>query len=106
MESALAVRRRIFTAFEEAEHEQDQELREAWLTFVVVGGGPTGIEMAGQIARLGVSVLLDTSVVDLNDHAVVSKGPGRQEHASVDANDRLGSRRRRQRTGGRARRCE
>ncbi len=52
LESALAVRRRIFTAFEAAELEQDPERRAAWLTFVVVGGGPTGVEMAGQIAEL------------------------------------------------------
>ena len=52
LESALNVRRRIFTAFEAAEIEQEPSLREAWLTFVVVGGGPTGVEMAGQIAEL------------------------------------------------------
>jgi len=52
LESALAVRRRIFTAFEAAEVEPDPRRREAWLTFVVVGGGPTGVEMAGQIAEL------------------------------------------------------
>jgi NADH dehydrogenase len=52
LESALAVRSRIFTAFEAAETERDSERRAAWLTFVVVGGGPTGVEMAGQIAEL------------------------------------------------------
>jgi NADH:ubiquinone reductase (H+-translocating) len=52
LESAIAVRRRIFTAFEAAELERDPKRREAWLTFVVVGGGPTGVEMAGQIAEL------------------------------------------------------
>ena len=52
LESALRVRRRIFSAFEAAEIEQDPKRREAWLTFVVVGGGPTGVEMAGQIAEL------------------------------------------------------
>jgi len=49
---ALAQRARIFTAFEMAELEEDPEVRRAWLTFVVVGGGPTGVEMAGQIAEL------------------------------------------------------
>jgi NADH dehydrogenase len=120
LESALGVRRRIFTAFEAAEIEQDPKRREAWLTFVVVGGGPTGVEMAGQIAelardtvardfrsadprrtrillieasdrllptfpdrlstraahtleRLGVTVLLDTSVIDLDEESVVGK---------------------------------
>jgi NADH dehydrogenase len=52
LESATAVRQRIFGAFEAAELEQDPERRDAWLTFVVVGGGPTGVEMAGQIAEL------------------------------------------------------
>ena len=117
LESALEVRRRIFTAFEAAEIERDPNRREAWLTFVIVGGGATGIEMAGQIAelardalprdfrsvdprrarillieaserllpafpsrlstraaqtleRLGVTVLLDTSVVDLDGESV------------------------------------
>src|SRR4051794_26234533 len=52
LESALACRARILSAFEAAELEQDPERRRAWLTFVVVGAGPTGVEMAGQIAEL------------------------------------------------------
>jgi NADH:ubiquinone reductase (H+-translocating) len=52
LESALAVRGRILSAFEAAELEPDHERRRAWLTFVVVGAGPTGVEMAGQIAEL------------------------------------------------------
>jgi NADH dehydrogenase len=49
---ALDIRNRILTAFEAAEVEPDEERRRNWLTFVVVGGGPTGVEMAGQIAEL------------------------------------------------------
>ena len=49
---ALDIRRRILTAFEAAEAETDMARRRAWLTFVVVGAGPTGVEMAGQIAEL------------------------------------------------------
>lgn len=49
---ALEIRNRILTAFEAAEVELDDERRQSWLTFVVVGGGPTGVEMAGQIAEL------------------------------------------------------
>ena len=49
---ALAQRERIFGAFEMAEFEDDAEARQAWLTFVVVGGGPTGVEVSGQIAEL------------------------------------------------------
>jgi NADH dehydrogenase len=52
LESALAVRGRILGAFEAAEMERDPQRRAGWLTFVVVGAGPTGVEMAGQIAEL------------------------------------------------------
>ncbi len=52
LESALHVRTRLLSAFEAAEQETDPALRAAQLTFVVVGGGPTGVEMAGQIAEL------------------------------------------------------
>jgi NADH dehydrogenase len=49
---ALTHRRRILTAFEMAELEDDPDARQAWLTFAIVGGGPTGVEIAGQIAEL------------------------------------------------------
>jgi NADH dehydrogenase len=52
LESALAIRGRILGAFEAAEMEADPDRRRALLTFVVVGGGPTGVEVAGQIAEL------------------------------------------------------
>jgi NADH dehydrogenase len=52
LESALLVRSRLLSAFEAAEAEPDDARRAAWLTFVVVGAGPTGVEMAGQIAEL------------------------------------------------------
>jgi NADH dehydrogenase len=52
IDDALEVRSRIFGAFEMAEREADEERRRAWMTFVIVGGGPTGVEMAGQIAEL------------------------------------------------------
>ena len=52
LESALVVRSRILAAFEAAELERDPGRRGEWLTFVVVGAGPTGVEMAGQIAEL------------------------------------------------------
>ena len=52
IDDALEVRGRIFGAFELAELEDDPVRRSAWLTFVVVGAGPTGVEMAGQIAEL------------------------------------------------------
>jgi NADH dehydrogenase len=59
LESALAVRTQILSAFEAAEMEQDGERRGAWLTFAVVGAGPTGVEMAGQIAELARDTLRD-----------------------------------------------
>ena len=49
---ALVVRRLVLSAFEEAECEPDEENRKALLTFVLVGGGPTGVELAGAIAEL------------------------------------------------------
>ncbi len=52
VEDALEMRRRIFMAFEAAEKESDPEKRQALLTFVVVGGGPTGVELAGAIAEI------------------------------------------------------
>jgi NADH dehydrogenase len=116
LEGALVLRRRILGAFEAAELEPDRERQAAWLTFVVVGAGPTGVEMAGQIAeiahdlrrdfrmsrpgearillvemadrvlgtfppslslkaeraleRLGVTPLLNHTVVDIDDHSV------------------------------------
>jgi len=57
LESALVVRSRLLSAFEAAEEEQDAERRAAWLTFVVVGAGPTGVEMAGQIGELAQDTL-------------------------------------------------
>jgi NADH:ubiquinone reductase (H+-translocating) len=52
LESALEARAHILRVFEAAEMESDDERRRALLTFVVVGGGPTGVEMAGQIGEL------------------------------------------------------
>jgi NADH:ubiquinone reductase (H+-translocating) len=57
VEDALEMRRRIFMAFEAAEKEHDVEKRRAWLTFVIVGGGPTGVELAGAISELAYSTL-------------------------------------------------
>jgi NADH:ubiquinone reductase (H+-translocating) len=72
LESALAVRGRILSAFETAELEIDAERRRAWLTFVVVGAGPTGVEMAGQIAELARDTLRqDFRAVDPRDGRVL-----------------------------------
>lgn len=52
IDDAVEVRRRVLMAFEEAELEEDQEVRRAKLTFVVIGGGPTGVEMAGALREI------------------------------------------------------
>jgi NADH dehydrogenase len=52
LEDATSIRRRVLLAFEHAEREPDPERRRAWLTFVIVGGGATGVELAGAIADL------------------------------------------------------
>jgi NADH dehydrogenase len=49
---ALEIRRRVLSAFERAEREPDQRKREAWLTFVIVGAGPTGVELAGALSEV------------------------------------------------------
>jgi NADH dehydrogenase len=49
---AIDIRRRVLLAFEEAERETDQARQDEWLTFVVIGGGPTGVEMAGTLAEI------------------------------------------------------
>ena len=58
LEDALEIRRRILLAFERAERERDRERRRALLTFVIVGGGPTGVELAGAIAEIARHVLV------------------------------------------------
>ncbi len=52
MDDAQEIRRRILTAFENAERTNDESERAAWLTFVVVGAGATGVEMAGTLAEI------------------------------------------------------
>jgi NADH dehydrogenase len=52
IEDALEIRRRVLLAFEAAERESDPERQRAWLTFVVIGGGPTGVELAGALSEI------------------------------------------------------
>jgi NADH:ubiquinone reductase (H+-translocating) len=49
---ALEIRRRVLSAFEQAERESDPDKRERWLTFVVVGAGPTGVELSGALCEI------------------------------------------------------
>jgi NADH:ubiquinone reductase (H+-translocating) len=52
LDDALLIRRRVLTAFERAEAETDPARRAAWLNFVVIGAGPTGVELAGTLAEI------------------------------------------------------
>jgi NADH dehydrogenase len=72
LEDALDIRRRILTSFEEAEREPDAARRRALMTFVVVGGGPTGVEMAGAIAEIArFSLARDFRHIDTRDAKVI-----------------------------------
>jgi NADH dehydrogenase len=72
VEDALSLRRQILTAFEVAEQSDDpQEMRE-WLTFVIIGAGPTGVEMAGAIREIAAEVMRrDFRTIDPADTRVV-----------------------------------
>jgi len=52
MEDAVEVRRRVLLAFEHAERQEDEAIQREWLTFVVIGGGPTGVELAGALTEI------------------------------------------------------
>ena len=100
VEDALEIRRRILTAFEAAELEACPERRRAWLTFAVVGAGPTGLELAGQIAEIardtlrrefrtidpGEAVIL---LIEANDRVLTAYDP-RLSGRAVEALQRLG----------------
>lgn len=72
LEDALDIRRRMLFAYEAAERESDKEARAPWLTFVVVGGGPTGVEMAGAMAEVAHNTLRrDFRRIDSNQARVL-----------------------------------
>jgi NADH:ubiquinone reductase (H+-translocating) len=85
IDDALEVRGRIFGAFELAELESDATRRAAAMTFVVVGGGPTGVEMAGQIAELSrYSLRSNFTRIDTADARVVLVDGGPRILAGLD----------------------
>src|SRR5580704_17933192 len=57
IEDAVEIRRRVYLAYEAAERETDPAKQREWLTFVVVGGGPTGVELAGAFGEMGLQTL-------------------------------------------------
>ncbi len=80
VEDAIEIRRRIFVAFENAERTKDSALRQAWLTFVVVGAGPTGVELAGAIGEIANETLKrDFRVINPHDARI----------CLVEGNDRV-----------------
>ncbi len=92
---ALKIRGRLLSAFEAAELEPDPERRRAWLTFAVVGAGPTGVEMAGQIAELARDTLrgdfrnVDPEharivLLDGEDRVLPAFPPGLSRHAAKE----------------------
>jgi NADH:ubiquinone reductase (H+-translocating) len=57
IDDAVEIRRRVYLAYEAAERETDPAKQREWLTFVVVGGGPTGVELAGAFGEIGLQTL-------------------------------------------------
>jgi NADH dehydrogenase len=100
IEDALAIRRRILLAFEAAEREADQEQRRTWLTFAIVGAGPTGVELAGALAELARKTLkndfrainpTETKIflLEATDHVLSSYSPDLSAKAAASLS-RLG----------------
>jgi NADH dehydrogenase len=96
IEDALDIRRRVLFAFEQAEREEGAEARRQWLTFAVIGGGPTGVEMAGAFAEIARhSLAHDFRRIDPRTARVVliEAGPrvlpSYPEHLSRKAQDQL-----------------
>lgn len=72
VDDATRIRAKILLAFERAEMETDPEAKKAWLTFSIVGAGPTGVEMAGSIAELAHRVLArDYDHIDLTSTRIL-----------------------------------
>lgn len=72
LEQATEIRKRILNSFEMAENETDPEKRSAFLNFVIVGGGPTGVELAGAIADISKTVLInDFKYIDASQAKVI-----------------------------------
>ncbi|MFN0167854.1 MAG: NAD(P)/FAD-dependent oxidoreductase, partial [Bryobacteraceae bacterium] len=79
IEDATEIRGRILRAFEAAERETDPAKRRAWLTFVVAGGGPTGVELAGALGEIANDTLRHDfrSIIPAEAHILLFEGSGR-----------------------------
>ena len=79
VEDATEIRRRVFLAYEAAERETDPVLQKEWLTFAVVGGGPTGVELAGALGEIGLHTLANDfrKIDSTNVHVVLFEGGDR-----------------------------
>jgi NADH:ubiquinone reductase (H+-translocating) len=87
IDDAIEIRRRVLLAFEAAEREPDPTVQRRHLTFVVIGGGPTGVELAGAIAELATFVLAsDFRAIQSDATRVVLVEGGERILASFDAN--------------------
>lgn len=85
LEMATEIRRRILMAFESAEKTQDKELQKQFLTFIVVGGGPTGVEMAGAISEIARQTMgADFRNINPNDTRVILVEAGNKVLGSFD----------------------
>jgi NADH:ubiquinone reductase (H+-translocating) len=72
LEDAIEIRRRILIAFEAAEREADPERRSEWMTFVLVGGGPTGVELGGSLGEIARDTLRrDFRAIDPADARII-----------------------------------
>jgi len=72
LEDAIEIRRRILIAFEAAEREADPERRREWMTFVLVGGGPTGVELGGSLGEIARDTLRrDFRAIDPGEARIV-----------------------------------
>ncbi|MBI2223227.1 MAG: NAD(P)/FAD-dependent oxidoreductase [Acidobacteria bacterium] len=85
LEDGLEIRRRVLLAFERAELEPDARARARWLTFVVIGGGPTGVEMAGALAELARHMRRDFRSVDPRQARIILLEGGPTVLPSFDA---------------------
>jgi NADH dehydrogenase len=85
LEQATEIRRRILTAFEEAEKEADADKRAAWMNFLIIGGGPTGVELAGAIAELSRNTIrADFRRIDPADAKIILIEAGDRVLAAFD----------------------